>query len=116
MELEVGRILKETVRNLGALDAHFLRRALHPRGEVHGITEETIPRHGLTDHARHRGARGKPHANEHLIAFLGPEGLDEVNRVDREVGDALGGERRGDRVRGSADHHVRVPMVSNLYT
>jgi len=108
IEMHVGRILEEAVRNLGALDAHLLRRALHSRREVHRIPEEAVPRHGLPDHARDRGARREPRAYEQPIAVLRAEGLDQLDRVNREQRHALGGQGREDSVGGTPDDHVGV--------
>jgi hypothetical protein len=52
MEVNAGRIQKEAVRYLGALNLHFLGRAFHSRGEIHRVPKEAISRHRFTDDAK----------------------------------------------------------------
>lgn len=108
-EVVVRGLAEQVLGEVACLDAAALARRFHPAREVHGVAEEAVAGHLVANDARDDRAGRQPGPDEDLLPTVGAVRLDEVQGVEGEEGDALGGLGGGAAIRGTTDDHVGVP-------
>mmetsp|Transcript_13195 Transcript_13195/g.30335 ORF Transcript_13195/g.30335 Transcript_13195/m.30335 type:complete len:244 (+) Transcript_13195:216-947(+) len=97
---------QQPIRDFGDLQRQGLGRALHPRGRVHCVPKEAIPRHGGPHDPGNHRARGDPGAD--LQFQVASVVLDEVDGLEGKADDALSRVGPCPAIRSAAHDHVGV--------
>ena len=108
-EVVVRGLAEQVLGEVACLDAAALARRFHPAREVHCVAEEAVAGHLVANDARDDRAGRQPGPDEDLLPTVGAVRLDEVQGVEGEEGDALGGLGGGAAIGGTTDDHVGVP-------